>query len=160
MNIHKNTGTKWTALAMAAAVLVLSPFDGAGISTGCSWMARLSYPIFHVTLLHALCNAWCLITLVFYYDLNCRKILTAYLIAVTIPSFILSAAPAVGMSGLCFALMGLTTFVVERRGLITSCVAVFLAVGFLFKSAAASIHLYCYLVGLFVAFLTTPIVKR
>lgn len=157
MDIYTNTGTKWAALAIGVAALVMSPFDGAGISIGCPWLARLSYPIFHVNILHAFCNAWALISLVFYYDLHFSKILTAYAIAVTMPDIVLSAAPAVGLSGLCFALMGMTFFVVQRKAMFMSWSAVFLVVGFLLPGVAAMIHVYCYAVGLAVGALTIPL---
>ena len=160
MNIHVNTGSKWTALAMATAALVLAPFNGEGICIGCSWTVRLSYPMFHASLLHAFCNAWCLITLVFYYDLHFRKILTAYLVAISVPAFALSVTPAVGMSGICFALMGLTVYAVRRKAMFVSWVAVFLAVGIFVPGMAWIIHLYCFAAGLFVGLFTSPVIRR
>ena len=157
MDININTGSKWVALAIGVAVLVLSPFDGVGISSGCSLMARLSYPMFHVNFLHAFCNAWCLITLVFYYDLHVRKIITAYLISISIPAFLLSATPVVGMSGVCFALMGLAFYVVRRKVMYMSWAAAFLAVGFFLPNVAAHLHVYCFAAGLIVGLLFTPL---
>jgi membrane associated rhomboid family serine protease len=157
MDIYTNTGTKWTALAIGVAALVMSPFDGDGISIGCSWLARLSYPIFHVNILHALCNAWALITLVFYYDLHWKKIALAFAIAVSIPACFLSATPVVGMSGVCFALMGMTFFVVRRKVMFMSWAAAFLVAGFLLPGVAAMVHVYCYAVGLAVGTLTSPL---
>lgn len=154
MDIYTNTGTKWAALAIATAALVLSPFDGAGIYPGCSWLARLSYPMFHVNLLHAFCNAWCLVSLVFLYDLHFRKVLTSYLIAVTIPSLVLTPTPVVGMSGMCFALMGLTVFIVRRKVMLMGWISFFLAVGFFLPNIAAMVHVYCFAVGLAVGALT------
>ena len=160
MDININTGTKWTTLAISTAVLVLLPFDGTGIYVGCSWWVRLTYPLFHANLLHAFCNAWCLISLVFYYDLNFRKIFTAYIIAVTIPNFVLSATPAIGLSGVCFALMGLTFFVVKRQAMFMAWVMAFLAAGALMPGIAAAIHTYCYAAGLVAGLFTSPIKHR
>jgi len=147
MDIRINTGTKWTALAIATAVLVLSPFDGDGIRVDCTWLARLSYPLFHAGILHAICNAWCLITLVFYYDLHWWRLLTAYGIAISIPALLLSATPVVGLSGVCFALMGLCLPIVQRKLYFSAWVAAFLAVGIILPGVAWVVHLYCYVVG-------------
>lgn len=154
MDININTGSKWAALAIGVAALVMSPFDGVGISAGCPWHARLFYPVFHVNLLHAFCNAWCLVSLVFLYDLHFRKILMAYAIAVTIPSLVLTTTPVVGMSGVCFALMGLTVYLVRRKAMLMAWIAFFLLVGFFFPNVAAWVHVYCYAVGLAVGALT------
>lgn len=110
----------------------------------------------HVNLLHALCNAWCLLSLVFYYDLPMKKIVLAYLIAVTIPAFALSPTPAVGLSGLCFALMGLTVYVVRRKAMFVGWIMAFLAVGFLFRNVAVWLHVYCFAAGLLLGIFTTP----
>lgn len=148
MDIHINTGSKWTALAIAAAALVLSPFDGTGIHVGCSWLARMSYPLFHVNILHAFCNAWCLISLVFLYDLPWWKTALAFLLAISIPSCLLTETPVVGMSGACFALMGLTVPIVRRKAMLLGWINLFLVVGFFFPNVAAWLHVYCFTVGL------------
>lgn len=150
MNIYINTGSKWTALAIGAAALVLSPFDGDGVSVGCSLLSRFSYPLFHVNLLHAFCNAWCLISLVFLYDLPWWKIALAYIIAVSIPVWFLPAAPVVGMSGVCFALMGLCLPIVQRKLYFSAWVALFLALGIILPGVAWTVHLYCYVIGVLV----------
>lgn len=148
MDIHINTGSKWTALAIGVAALALPPFDGSGIYVGCSWLARLSYPLFHVGLLHAFCNAWCLISLVFYYDLPWWKTALAFVAAISIPPCLLSATPVVGMSGVCFALMGLTVPTVYHKAMFLGWISVFLILGFLFPNVAAWVHVYCFTVGL------------
>lgn len=147
MDIHKNIGTKWTALAIATAAIVLSPLDGAGISAGCSWIDRLSYPLFHVNLLHACCNAWCLISLVFYYDLAWWTVLAAFAVAVSVPASLVAASPVVGMSGVCFALMGLSLPSIRRKLFFNAWVACFLAVGVIMPGVAWKVHLYCYITG-------------
>ena len=147
MNINRNTGSKWTALAIAVAAIVMSPFEGTGICEGCSWIARLTYPMFHANLIHAISNAWCLVTVVFLYDLPWWKIAIAYLIAVSVPTFALSTTPAVGMSGVCFALMGLSLPSIRRKLFFNAWVACFLAVGVIMPGVAWKVHLYCYITG-------------
>lgn len=156
MNIYINTGSKWAALAIGAAALVLSPFDGGGVCVGCSLLSRFSYPLFHVNLLHALCNAWCLISLVFLYDLPWWKIALAFIIAISIPSFMLTATPVVGMSGVCFALMGLSVPIVHRKAMLLGWISLFLVVGFFFPNVAAWLHVYCFVTGLLVGLLLSP----
>lgn len=153
MDININTGSKWAALAIGVAVLVLSPFDGSGISTGCSWTARLSYPIFHVNILHAFCNAWCLISLVFLYDLPWWKTALAFAVAISVPSGLLTSTPVVGMSGACFALMGLTVPVVRRKLMLLGWISLFLVMGFLFTNVAAWVHVYCFIAGIGAGFI-------
>lgn len=149
MNIYINTGSKWAALAVGVAALVMSPFDGDGLCVGCSLLSRLSYPLFHVNILHAFCNAWCLISLVFLYDLPWWKTALAFAVAISIPSCILTATPVVGMSGACLALMGLTVPVVRRKVMLLGWINFFLVLGFLFPNVAAWVHVYCFTVGLF-----------
>lgn len=143
-----NTGTKWAALAIATAALVLSPFDGAGIHVGCSWVERVTYPLFHVNLLHAFCNAWCLISLVFLYDLPWWKVALAFIIAVSVPGLLLTETPVVGMSGACFALMGLVVPIVRSKMMLLGWISLFLVIGFMFPNVAAWVHVYCFTVGL------------
>lgn len=150
MDININKGTKWTALAIATAALVLSPFDGVGIHAACSWLERLCYPVFHVNILHAFCNAWCLVSLVFLYDLPWWKVMLSFIIAVSIPPCLLTATPVVGMSGACFALMGLTVPIVRSKVLLLGWINLFLVLGFLLPNVAAWVHVYCFTVGLWV----------
>lgn len=153
MDNNINTGTKWAALAIGVAALVLSPFNGNGACVGCSLLDRLSYPLFHVNFLHAFCNAWCLISLVFIYDLPWWKVALAFLIAIALPSFVLSATPVVGMSGACFALMGLTIPVVRHKMVLLGWIAFFLSIGFIFPNVAALVHVYCFITGLLAGFI-------
>lgn len=153
MNIYINRGSKWTALAIGVAALVMLPFDGGGVCVGCSLLSRFSYPLFHVGLLHAFCNAWCLISLVFLYDLPWWKTMLSFIIAISIPSCLLTETPVVGMSGVCFALMGLTVPVVHRKVMLLGWISLFLVVGFFFPNVAAWLHVYCFTVGLVAGFI-------
>ena len=80
-----STAGKWLALSVSVAVLLLS-FAGpvAGVYVGCPWWNRLAYPFIHASFLHAFCNAWCLLSLVFYYNLHWWKVAASFAIAAAI----------------------------------------------------------------------------
>jgi hypothetical protein len=52
------------------------------------------------------------------------------------------------MSGVCFALMGLTVPVVRRKAMLLGWINLFLVLGFLFPNVASWVHVYCFTVGL------------
>lgn len=161
---------KTTALLLAAVIVALSltgfscqyPF---GICPGGTWTGRFLYPFFHASILHAVLNVWCLVCLVFVYDIKLSRILMAYLGAVTFPADALSqflpipAVQTVGLSGVVFFLFGSISFEVERRLYYLSWMLFYLAIGFLFPHTNGWLHLYCYLCGVILAVLNYPIVR-
>lgn len=161
-----STYSKAISLLLALLVLVLSflpapHWQAVGICQGASWTARLAYPFFHVNPLHAAINAWCLLSVVFIYEVSCRRLLLAYALAVTIPVDTLSAilplhTPAVGLSGPIFVLFGSISFEVRRVTYYQLSMAAYLLLGFLLPGVAAYVHLYCYLCGLIIALLNKP----
>lgn len=127
-----------------------------GLFAGSPPWQRLFYPFFHASPLHALINAWCLLSLVFLYDVSLWRLLAAYIVAVTVPGPLLSGSPVVGLSCACFFLIGSLVFLVRRRLCFFTVSALYVAAGFLFPSVASLFHLYGYVAGLFVGFITTP----
>lgn len=77
--------------------------------------------------------------------------------AVAVPGFLLSDVPTVGLSCVCYFLLGSLIFEVRRKLYFMSCMALYIAVGFLFPSVNALIHLYGYLAGLVVGLLNAPL---
>lgn len=159
---------KITALLIAVVVICLSLYNiedwhSVGIYADCGLRGRVIYPFFHANILHALLNAWCLLSLVFIYDIKIGRLLLAYIIAVTIPITALSSivggmvSPTVGLSGVVFALFGTISFEVVRKWYYQAWMISYLAIGFLFPNTNAWLHLYCYLVGLLVSLLNKPI---
>lgn len=153
---------KTTALLIAGYIIVSSLFfvpdwNMVGLSYGCGIMHRIGYSFFHVSFLHALLNAWCLLSLLFIYDLSFWQIVSAYFIAAAAPDFVISPTPTVGLSGLCFALLGMIAFRVERKIYYNACMALYVAVGFLFPLVNGWLHLYSYVAGLLVGFFNMPI---
>lgn len=131
----------------------------AALAADASLWQRLAYPFAHANFLHAAVNAWCLLSLVFSYNVSSWQCLAAYAIAVAVPSFVLTAQPVVGLSGVCFALIGLMSFSVRRRLYYQAWAAAALAIAFFFSNAAALLHLWCYAMGVLMAALTTPIAQ-
>lgn len=153
---------KVSALILAILVLCLAlqgvkDWYAVGIYTGCGLCCRLSYPFCHVGIVHALLNAWCLLSVVFIYDISLSRLCLAYIISVFIPSICLSATPTVGLSGVVFALFGSISFEVERKAYYQLWMLAYLVAGFLFPNTNALVHLYCYMAGGVVALLNKPV---
>lgn len=161
---------KIAALVIGTAVVILavvvSPdWNGVGIQAGCALSGRLLYPFFHANILHAALNVWCLLSLVFIYDITALRLLMAYIVAASVPvdtlgTFVCMAHPTVGLSGMVYFLFGSISFEVSRRRYFQLCMAFYIVFGFLFPNTNAWLHLYCYLVGLSVALLNKPVNRK
>lgn len=151
------------ASLIIAAVILLGSFiyvpdwSVIGVAKGCTFVPRIGYSFFHVSFIHALVNAWCLLSIVFIYDISIWRLLTAYIVAVCVPEFLLSDVPTVGMSCVCYTLLGSLIFEVKRKLYFLSCMALYIAPGFFFSGVNAFIHIYGYLAGLIVGLLNTPL---
>lgn len=161
---------KVVALLIAVAVIVLSfatPDRSAiAIYTGCGVQGRLLYSFYHANVLHAALNAWCLLSLVFIYDITMRRLLLAYFIAILVPIDTLGifidgmASPTVGLSAIVFILFGSISFEVRRKCYYQAWMLLYLLMGFLFPNTNAGLHLYCYLAGLVGALLNKPVKSK
>lgn len=158
---ERNAKAKIVALALTVAAVALClvrvPASSVGTAAGAPLFQRLVYPFFHVNILHAGLNAWTMLCVVFYYDVPLWKIMVAYLIAVSFPADILSSPLTVGLSGVCFALMGEIAFNVRRRLYWQVWVLGFIALGFMLPKVNAVLHLYCYLAGCVIGLLDMPV---
>lgn len=160
--MDKKKAGKISALVISILVFCLAlqhvdNWEAVGIYSGCGLTCRVLYTFYHANLLHALLNAWCLLSVVFIYDTSVWRLLIAYIIACTIPVVCLSDVPTVGLSGVVFALFGSISFEVERKAYYQLWMLAYLFVGFLFPNTNAWVHLYCYIVGLLVALLNKPV---
>lgn len=158
----ENAPAKTAAILTAVVILLMSltcvpDWSMVGVARCSPLAARFVYPFFHAGLLHAAVNAWCFLSIVFLYDVSAWRLLTAYIVAVVVPGFLLSEVPTVGLSCICFFLLGSLIFEVRRKLYFMSCMALYIAVGFLFPSVNALIHLYGYLAGLLVGLLNAPL---
>lgn len=152
------------AISLLVSILVfclslqdISDWSAVGIYSGCRLSCRVLYPFYHAGLLHAILNAWCLLSIVFIYDITLWRLALAYAIAIFIPSLCLSHIPTVGLSGLVFALFGSISFEVGRKVYYQLWMIAYLIIGFVFPNTNAWVHLYCYLAGCAVALLNKPI---
>lgn len=166
--MDKREMEKIAALVIASAVICLSlsgikDWQTVGIYAGCGCWGRLLYSFFHANVLHAALNAWCLISIVFIYDIKIWRLLLSFVIAITVPVGIISRVvggftdPTVGLSGVVFVLFGTMSFEVLRKWYYQMWMLIYLAAGFLFPNTNAWLHLYCYLAGLVIALLNKPI---
>ncbi len=160
--MDKKKAAKAMSLLVSILVFCLSLQDmtdwyAVGIYTGCGLGCRMLYPFYHANVLHATLNAWCLLSVIFIYDISLWRFFLSYIIAVTIPSFCLSGIPTVGLSGVVFALFGSISFEVQRKAYYQLWMLAYLVAGFLFPNTNALVHLYCYMVGGAVALLNKPV---
>ena len=160
--MDKKKAAKAMSLLVSILVFCLSLQDmtdwyAVGIYTGCGLGCRMLYPFYHANVLHATLNAWCLLSVIFIYDISLWRVSLSYIIAVTIPSFCLSGIPTVGLSGVVFALFGSISFEVQRKAYYQLWMLAYLVAGFLFPNTNALVHLYCYMAGGAVALLNKPV---
>ncbi len=136
-----------TVTVLAIAVLC-SDVERFALTAASPLCHRLTYMWFHAGIVHALFNVWCLLALTAVYNPRNFALVASVAIATTCPAPLLPAAPVIGLSGACFALMGLSA--AKSRGFLrfNLYALAFIAVGFLFPFVAAWLHLYCYAVGL------------
>ena len=160
--MDKKKAAKAMSLLVSILVFCLSLQDmtdwyAVGIYTGCGLDCRMLYPFYHANVLHATLNAWCLLSVIFIYDISLWRFFLSYIIVVTIPSFCLSGIPTVGLSGVVFALFGSISFEVQRKAYYQLWMLAYLVAGFLFPNTNALVHLYCYMAGGAVALLNKPV---
>lgn len=158
--IEKTTGLLIVGYIFLSALIYVPEWSAVGVSSGCNILQRLGYSFFHTSLIHAAVNAWCLISILFLYDVAWWHIIVAYLIATFAPDVVLSSTPTVGLSAVCFALLGMIAYQVKRKLYYNCCMAIYIALGFLFPFVNGWLHLYCYVAGLFVGFINMPIPCR
>ena len=144
---------KTATLVLVAILLVLALVMPGRVvlDSSSTLLERLCYPFMHATLLHALCNCWCLLSIVFVYDTSALMLLSSYLCSVSVPAFVITG-PTVGFSGACFFLLGRCSWLVLRRAYFHAWAAAFMGMGFLIPNCAAWIHVYCYAIGVVVGY--------
>lgn len=161
---------KAASLMLAAGVILLYflglDAEKYGLCVGATLFQRLSFHFFHASFLHAALNAWVLLSVAFLFDISIYPIITAFVIASAFPINFLHdlmpcaetlLLPTIGLSGVCYALMGRIAFMVAKKWEYQGWMAFYIGVGFLFPNMNGWIHLYCYLVGLVVGFLNKPL---
>lgn len=157
----EKTATLWlVALCLLLACFAQPDFYRVGIYANCDVLSRFAYPFFHANILHASVNAYCLLCIMFVYDVSWRMILLAYTVSVTVPVGLLGCTtPTVGLSGLVFFLFGSLSFSVVRKWYYQAWMVTCLTVGFFNPHTNALLHLWCYAVGFIVSLLNLPYKK-
>lgn len=155
------------ALAYVVVVLVLRlvsvPAELVGIYPGAPFVHRLFYPFFHANWWHCLVNCWCLLSIAFLYEVNLPMVIGAFIVAASFPYNALSflyatpVVPTIGMSGVCYALLGRYSLLVRRKLYYQCWMLFFIGIGFFFPTSNACLHLYCYAVGVLLSFLNKPL---
>ena len=158
--IEKTAGLLIAVYALVSALIYVPDWNLVGVTANCGILQRLGYSFFHASIFHALINAWCFISILFIYDITWWRIAVAYLIAVAAPDVVLSSTPTVGLSAVCFALLGSIAFMVKRKLYYNGCMALYIALGFMFPLVNGWLHIYSYVAGLLVGFLNMPIPCR
>ena len=140
-------------LVIAAVIIALSviPIDITpwAFSAHSPVYTRFSYHIFHASTVHALINAWCIISVCVMYRVKKSRLIPALIIAAIAPDFVISGHTAiVGLSAICFALIGIV--LTENRRPLTSHIRVlfFIALGLPFSSVCVALHLYAFIGGI------------
>lgn len=156
-------------IVIAAVILycIHIPAAEVGLYPGAPFVHRLLYPFFHASWLHLAVNCWALLSIVFLYQISFPMMVSSFIIAASYPigplSFLYGGAimPTVGLSGLCYALLGRYSFIFsdnrKSRLKYHAWFAVFIGIGFFFPQSNAWLHLYCYLCGFILAQLNRPI---
>lgn len=161
---------KITSLVISAVVVIVyilaETISNIGMYSGAPCINRVLYHFVHASFLHAALNAWCLLSVVFLYDVSAKTLIVAFVIASFFPVNTLSEVlpnseclymPTVGLSGVCYALMGYIAFMVKRKLYYHTWLSIYIGVGFLFPNVNGWLHLYCYIVGLIVGYLNVPL---
>jgi membrane associated rhomboid family serine protease len=149
----RNEKAKTAALILSALIFLLLPFDARGIYNGASIIDRCLYPLFHVNIFHAFLNVWCLLSIVFYFRVSLGQILLSYAIAVMYPVDTISlltsiTAPTVGISGVCYALIGMTFYQFSDKIFFAFTTAALFLLGHLLGASNNVLHIYTLAGGL------------
>lgn len=163
--VEKAAAIVIASLVTALSLLQVADWHSVGIYSHCPLSARLAYPFFHANLLHAMLNAWCLLSVAFIYKVSLLRMLFAYTVAVAMPVDTLGEIlpldnPTVGLSGVVYVLFGTISFEVARKRYFQCWTLFYIAVGFIFPNTNAWLHLYCYLCGFLFALLNKPINRK
>lgn len=143
--------TKIAALLISIAIIILTFTDikpgDVGLYCGCPLQNRLLYHFFHANVIHLSLNVWCLLSCVFLADVSAPALLFAYAIACTVP--VSSGTPTVGLSGVCFALLGFIMWNVKKKLSYNFSIFLCIATPLVLLPHAVNnmLHAYCYAVA-------------
>ena len=127
---------KDTALTISVLLIILSFFNihEYGIKEDCTIIDRLVYPFFHANPFHALINIYVYLGMVFLFGSSMLDMVIAYIICVCVPPTMLNTTTTIGLSGLVYALIGISVIIP-------------LAFTSMLPLIAFGVHAWCYVVG-------------
>ncbi|MBD5173845.1 MAG: rhomboid family intramembrane serine protease [Bacteroidales bacterium] len=141
------------ALTVAAVVLAIAAIPVTltdwALSVRSGLYTRLTFHFFHASIFHALINCWCLLSVSIIYKVRSTRLIPAFIIAALAPDFTIAGhCCVVGLSAVCFALIGIV--LIENKCSLKSyfCVLFFIALGVPFPSVCVALHLYAFLCGI------------
>lgn len=152
-----NKNAKIVTLIVAVVLIVLYCFgvgETWGVFRGCNPTNRLLYHFAHSSVLHMGINVWCFVCLVFAFDLPLSALLVAYVIAACTPLW--WDTPTIGLSAVCYALMGMQSTHSCNKLRYHSFVSVALLAGLLMPHVNGVIHLYSYVAGVLFGIVKPP----
>lgn len=142
---------KTASLILALTVLVLLPFETRGIYSGASITDRCLYPFFHANIFHAMLNVWCLLSIVFNMRVTPFQLLLAYIVSVLYPAELFqSHEPTIGLSGVCYVLIGITFHQFSNRLYFAVTTAIMFGIGHILHASNNKLHLYTLAAGLII----------
>ena len=134
----------------------LHSYSGMGLYEGCSFLNRISYPLFHQNIFHAAINLYVLNQCVRY--LPCGwNLLVFYAMAISYP--FCSSTPIVGLSGVVYAYMGFIAPYVDNKVKYNITIFFYIFIGIFFPCMAIGVHTYCYVLGLLWGYLNAPLCR-
>lgn len=124
--------------------------------SNCELVNRLVFSFLHGSWAHILVNLYCFLTLVFMCNANVQKFLLALVCAITIPSFLLSATPIVGLSAINYALTGIVVMNSQKAWWFILLNLLIIGATMVMPGIAFMVHLVCFIEGVVIGFLITP----
>jgi len=130
-------------------------YDGMGLSDGCSFLQRITYPFYHQNPFHALVNLWVLHQCIRFIPCGIGNFFVFYIIAISYA--FPSTLPIVGLSGVVYAYMGFIAPYVENKLKYNLTILLYISVGIFIPCMAFGVHIYCYVLGLLWGYLNAPL---
>ena len=133
------------------------------LCAGCGLFDRFAFQFLHVNWFHCIVNCWCILCVVFLYNVYPWMLIASMIIPAIFPDGLinlLSIAPTVGGSGIFYCLVGLCSINAVKKLRYHLWWAFFIAIGLLFSNMNVFLHLWCYVLGWMLAFVNSYLACR
>lgn len=153
LRIEKAKIALYAGYALIMCVSIIG-YGTMGLYGGCDLMHRVSYPLFHQNVFHALINLCVLHQCI--KSKPCRwNALLFYLFAVSYP--FPSSTHIIGLSGVVYAYMGYIAPSVSKKVKYNLTIMFYIIIGIILPNMAIGVHIYCYVLGLLWGYLNEPL---